>query len=1058
MFAAFAACFACGWFSVSAQYPQIFFTQRSTQDGMSNNLCEGIIRDQTGYAWIATANGLNRFDGYRFEIFRNVPGDSTSLRNNEVFAVHEDAPGNIWAGQGGVISRLNKDNHSFTHYENIPSDDNSYSGGAAVNFFNDKKGNLWIAAVGGGLNLFLPNENSFSHFYPDNSNRTNIRNSLVDISEDHDGNLWLASFDGLGYFNMRDKQFHFFVYKPEDKVNRSFHNLATAVLCDDSDKNKIWYGTWGSGLHCYNKRSGEIQAYTYNPDGPMNITNIVFDIHQRDERSLWVATEKGLGIFDKQTHSFFFYTHQADNPHSLSGTDARRIFVDKQNALWVATSNGLNIADPAKQNFSVRTLPGAEDVSQIIHDVKQEKIYGVRYYNKRSLLIYDEKTGAQQSFPIPHADEKKSEPFGFFLDSRGLIWLGCVRTGVYLFEPSTSSFTKLETEKQLQIDDTKLNIRAFAEDGDARLSALRDSSFGEPDGQGNIWMASYSHGMIRYDVRSKNFRRFSDDIIGRDHIPFNVCVKIIVSDDDNVWGFFEDKGICVINKKNESIRSFSFSDDKRYQFLETMSDAALDKKNRLWISTRSNGLVLFDWQQKGEKQLTFFNRTTDFPDNNLGSLVSDNEQNLWIAGSDGLIFFDTKTMASKIYTEQDGLYPYNSSITLLNAQNGEIWFPVTGGYCAFEPGKFRTDSNTFRVVLNSFRVFDKEIFTTQNLDALERIELKHEQNFISVEFAALCFTNPGGLKYAYMLDGFDAGWHYSGNRRYASYTDLKPGEYVLKIKAANGDGLWNVNPKTLLIVIHPAWWQTVWLKIFIIALAIILTLLTIRLFTQMKVRKLERALSRQKEVQEIRNRIARDIHDEIGSGLTKISVMSSKLQLQTDTRNENQHLSEKIQKASRDVIESLGEIVWTVNPKNDSLGNLLSYIRQYTGKYFDSTPIRHTVEISWLTEEQKQVEVSPEIKRNLLMIVKEALNNIVKHSGATACEIRIRMDEHFIHVVVSDNGKGFQPNDGEPSGNGLKNMQKRAEEVFGSFTMAAGKNTGSNISVSIPFKGNGSTT
>ncbi len=787
------------------------------------------------------------------------------------------------------------------------------------------------------------------------------------------------------------------------------------------------------------KKTGEIRAYRYNLEGPVNLTNIVFDIHERDENTLWVGTERGLGIFDKRTHTFFFYAYEVENPHSLSGTDARCVVVDKENTLWVSTSTGLSIASAGMQNFSLSELPGDASSSQIIFDERGKKIYGVNYYNNRSLNVNDLVTGTQRSFPIPKADEMQSEPFGLFLDSRGMIWIGCMKTGVYLFNPTTSTFTKLETEKALQIDDSELGIRAFAEDR-----------------EGNIWMASYGHGIIKYDVGEKLFRRYAHDIIGRDHISFSGCFKIIEDEKKNVWGFFENEGICVIDKNGDVAGTYDFKMEKRYQEMESMVDVIIDEQGSLWMTTKSNGLALFDVRKPIERQLTWFNTTTNFPDNNLGSVFADN-QNLWIAGSEGLIFFDTKTFTSKIFTEQIGLFAYHSSVVLMNGDNGEIWFGVSDGYCAFSPKKFKTDSTTFPVVLTSFNVFDKEIFAAQNVDEMQRVELNHQQNFISVEFAALCFTNPAGVKYAYMLEGLEMAWNYCENRRYASYTDLKPGNYTLKIKSANSDGVWNENPKTLRITIHPAWWQTTVFKIALLTLAVIFTLLVIRSLTRRKVLKLQLAMERQKEVQDMRNRIARDIHDEIGSGLTKISVMSSKLNSQIENQNDTQQLSEKIQKTSRDVIESLGEIVWTVNPKNDSIGNLLSYIRQYAGKYFDSTAIKHQVEITWTNEEQKQIELSPEIKRNMLMIVKEALNNVVKHSGASECKISVRVDERFVHLKVKDNGMGLHtspqpsPKERGHEGNGLKNMQKRAEEVKGTFVIASDEITGTNISVSIPF-------
>lgn len=1008
----------------TAQYPQVFFTHRNVRDGLSANLCEQILRDKKGYAWVATANGVSRYDGYHFENFRNIPGDKTSLRYNEVFAIHVDAADHFWVGQDGHVSMLNPDGKTFVHFDHEEDNGKSYSGGRAADFFTDHAGRLWIATVGGGLNLFEPSDSSFSHYYPVPSETGSARNGVSDVTEDADGKLWLGTFEGLCSMDPVTKASEFFIYEPANVSHFSYHNLVLEVYCDEFDKDLVWYGTWGGGLQCLHRSTGAIDSYIYNQTGAINVTNIVYDIHPRDESTLWLATEQGLSIFDTHTKQFFCYTHEADNPHSLAGTEVRDIFIDDQHTMWLSTNDGINIASPAMQNFSVNTLAGRS--AQLINDIAHHKMYGVSFYDDRSLMIYNEDKQLLSTFPIPEADLKRSEPFGFFQDRRGMIWIGCVRTGIYLFDPAASTFTKLDT-RSLHRSDLQLDIRSFSEDDD-----------------GNIWMASYGSGMIKYDPAKKEFIRFGYDIDGIHHLPFQGCYSVQIDPDKNVWGSFESGGICILDKSLTATRSFDFKLSP-YEPMQSMSDAKLDTRSRLWVSTTLNGLVMFDPSEIPEKQISVFNTSTGYSFSSLGSLVLDDHQNLWIAGNDGLIFFNVENGCVRNYTEEHGLYPYFATVSMQNAGNGEIWFTLSDGYCSFNPDRFVSENAFSTLVLTSFKVFDKELFPGKNPDAVPAIDLQHGQNFISFEFAALSFIDPLTVRYAYMLEGLDSSWHYCENRRYASYTELKPGNYVLKIKAAGSDGIW-LAEKIIPLNIRPAWWQTSWFRIIVMVCILGMVFYGFRFFARRKLNKLKRELEKQKAIHDIRNRMARDIHDEIGSGLTKISLMSSQL-----STGDNSGLPDKIQKTSRDVIDSLGEIVWTVNPGNDSLGNLTSYLRQYAGKYFDATTIDHTMDITWHAEAQKQIDINPELKRNVVMIFKEALNNIVKHSDASVCRISIEVGPAKMQIAVDDNGKGLQKK-GNSTGNGLRNMEKRAEEVGGSFNGMRSELGGFRIFLSFPFQ------
>ena len=317
------------------------------------------------------------------------------------------------------------------------------------------------------------------------------------------------------------------------------------------------------------------------------------------------------------------------------------------------------------------------------------------------------------------------------------------------------------------------------------------------------------------------------------------------------------------------------------------------------------------------------------------------------------------------------------------------------------------------------------------------LTLNHDQNFISFDFIALEYTKQHELTYAYQLLGLDQGWVVSDERHFAEYPDLKPGEYTFFIKVKNGAGIWGEPVRLISFIVEPAWWQTWLFRISVLIISILVLSILIRKYLTSRFQKKLKQLETQRSLDQIRNRIARDIHDEIGSGLTKISLLTARL--------EQSDVTEKIKSSSKEIIGNLSDIIWAVNPSNDSVQNFIAHLRDYTGRYFEETKCEANLKIQVSSDNVLKIVLNPDTKRNVMMVIKEAYNNVLKHSAASRCEIQVYITESSLHAIIKDNGTGWSE-ESLKSGNGLLNMKKRATDMKGTINYT---NTTSGVSIDL---------
>jgi signal transduction histidine kinase len=379
--------------------------------------------------------------------------------------------------------------------------------------------------------------------------------------------------------------------------------------------------------------------------------------------------------------------------------------------------------------------------------------------------------------------------------------------------------------------------------------------------------------------------------------------------------------------------------------------------------------------------------------------------------------------------------------------NGNIAYVFNKGIFSFDPLHAAKTSNTVKTHLTSISVNGKVSPLSDFIDQIDTLKLTHTENNFTVEFAATNYLNASATIYSYMLEGNDNSWSASSRTRTVNFSQLTPGNYRLRIRAGE-----NSPEKILFIEIIPAWWQTVWFR-WLVVLSIIAALFySIRFYLSIRYRERIAQLERQREIEGIRMRISRDIHDEIGSGLTKIKLMSRNLSRATTDSDAMKETSVKISSASDELIQNLSEIVWTVNPANDSLENVFAFTRNYLSKLFEeNSDVKLILDFPEPAKIPQDVSLNPEVKRNLILILKEAMTNTFKHAQASEVKVALQADKSKIEMSIKDNGKGISDESHNGFGNGLKNMRKRAESINAQFNFESSKGSGTSIHIYIPL-------
>ena len=1033
------------------------FKRLGIEDGLSQSTIYSMIQDNEGYMWFGTANGLNKYDGYNFQIFTNNPYDTNSISDNSITSLFEDKNGTLWIGTiKGILNRYNRSTNSFSRFytrniKTLTSRENEYyeyplifsrnDNNSITTIAEDNNNNLWLGTWGNGILIFNKKTKTNSQHYhkPKNPNSLSY-NRIMRILIDKVGSIWIGTFGGglnkviiNNNSNPKDNttQLSFMHYKHNLSDIYSLSDNKITSLFEDS-KGNIWIGTYNGGLNELpanekNLSPKEVKFKIYKKDknkreniGSNSIMAILEDI----QNCLWLGTfGNGLTKFNVTEDTFTHFEHNPLNSNSLSGNDVISLCEDSSGIIWAGThlGEGITKLEMSKVKFGqIKNDPSnnnslSDDVVWAIYQDINRNLWigtyrgGLNKYDIKNNKFTHYFHNPDNTFSISnnHIRAVAEDKFGYF-------WIGTYSGGLNKFNPATGKFISFKHNPN---DPSSIGANQIQD-------IFIDSS-------SNVWLATFTGGLNKFNASNiENNKIKFEHFINNPSDPHSLSdnrVYTLYQDREGVlwigtFGGGLDKYIrktdSFIHFKNDPKDNFSLSDNRVLSIFQ-------DSYGTMWIGTYGGGLNKFD---KKTGRFYRYKKKYGLNCDVVYGILEDNNKNLWLSSDNGIYRFNIVNDLITHYDLQDGLQSVEfSGGAYFKAKDGEMFFGGINGLNYFYPDSVKSNSFIPQVVITSIKVYNK-LLTGER----KKIILSHDENFISFEFAALDYTNPEDNHYAYKLEGLEKDWQYvDAKLRIASYTNLSPGQYKFIVKGSNSDRIWNKNGTSVIITILPPFWKTWWF----ISLCILVGGTIIYYFSTVRIKNLL-------AIERLKTKLAADLHDNIGAGLTEISILSELAEKRLNGKHEkNINDLKKISEKARLLVDSMSDIVWVVNPKKDTLYDLIARLKDSYSDFLESIGVR--LKTSNL-EKLENIKLPMDFKQNLYLIFKEGINNSIKHSHCKNIFLGTNVEGDKIEIKLQDDGSGFDIMS-ESMGNGIFNMRTRAELIGGSIKWE--KNTGGGTTV-----------
>jgi signal transduction histidine kinase/ligand-binding sensor domain-containing protein/HPt (histidine-containing phosphotransfer) domain-containing protein/BarA-like signal transduction histidine kinase len=802
------------------------FSHLSSNQGLSQNLADVIFRDHLGYLWVGTSDGLNRYDGYTFKIYRNKINDAQSLSENYITDIIDDEQGNLWIATRNGLNKFIRKTGAFKRYYANDNQKNGLNSSHITRLIKDTRGGFWIGTTE-GVNHFDPISESFNPLIS-NQQVNNMSDAYITaLLQDNDGSLWVGSANnGLSHYLNPHTQSKVITYRHLPNIPSSLSANNVTVIHQDTS-GTVWVGTKTAGLNKLNAKHSGFKHYGYSRENKNATTvknslshNNVTDIYQDKVNNLWLTTYGGgLNILNIVTDNIQTYRANVSVSNSIISDQILSIYGEDSGTIWLGTfGSGISKTNGLASQFN-SIISNKNDLLGLSNGIVSsfhQDMSNALWVGTFGGINITENNG--KTFQVIKSDKANSNSLSedlilsIYEDDNSLMWFGTKDGGLNQYNPKTKSFKHFRHDPK--------DPSSITSQGIWKIVA---------DGKNNFWLATWGGGLSRFDRNKKVFEHFTHDKNDNNSLS-----------DDNVWALIKGasgelwlgtgQGLNKFDPVTKQVTRFKHDPNNSNSLSHDFILAIYKESDSvLWISTYGGGLNRFDINTE---QFTRFGKQDGFSSNNIYSALPDNQGNLWISSNAGLIKFNPTTKTIKNYDVSDGLQgnEFNSNAFYKSA-SGELFFGGVNGYNHFYPEDIKDDLILPNIVLTDFRVHNKHVdvvaedssnrvtnkhenknFTIDaDINQLEQLTLTHLEKLISFEFAALHFAEPMNNQYAYMLQGFDEKWVYTNaeNRR-ATYTNLPAGDYVFRVKASNGDGYWNEQGKSLNVTVLPAPWLSWW--------------------------------------------------------------------------------------------------------------------------------------------------------------------------------------------------------------------------------------------------------
>jgi len=973
----------CGMCSrVKPQSQQFLFSSFFAEKNLSSLSINCLFQDSHGHMWIGTEDGLNYFNGKTIRVFKHDYQDASSLPDNVILSISEDKSGYLWIGTGRGIARLDPALFTFRNYY-TDHEGNGLCYKQSV--YIDREDRIWST----GQNCMYRLNAGADRFERQKfAARSGLRDNVLprlfkSIFEDSQKRYWVSASDQLYRYFPDEGRFEAF---PIPK------KMLFSPVKEDRFGN-LYCGTWDDGFYLINTKANKLDTVQ-----PIGLSDAYVTQVLNGDTLLWYGNK--LSTYNLHTHQTMHYAHEDNKAFSAKHSDVSCLLVDAQNQLWIGYAAGIQILSPSNQIFTTYSIAQKEnDFPSVNCFFKSEKYNYAGGWHKNSLARLDKNNHVLQVWKtlLPGAYEACNNISDAWADKKGNIWFAGW-PGLICFNEASGKATAYKMDTTLSKRSNFLKI--------------------VPEGDSVLWVAGYFCGLSRFSLNTKTFRNWGAHeralywAIARDKQGM-----LWLADNAGVLTGFDPRSETFIQKHYEQLTEGAI-----YKCILYDSIA-----NALWIGN-ANGLLRVD---RNTFEARLFTEKDNLSTNQVNALQFDPSHRLWIATNKGLCFYEPKQNLCRTFFSNNGL-PGNVLSQVFSMQpGGELYIGYPDGFSVLKTNDIRFSDFSQSVSID--RVYESgRIIPMQKQENRKTVELNYDQDNIKVEFSSNDLINSEDNQLMFKLDGVDNEWRVTPDGN-IQYNKLAPGRYVLQASSVNHTGR-SKPGDSLLIIIHPPFWRTTWFITLVTLCLLGILLFVARYVFTRNLREKILILEKEQAIEKERSRISQDMHDELGSGLTKISIMSEVAMMQiSDPQRAKQQL-ENISMSSRGLVDNLQDIIWILNSKYDSLENLCAYIQEYALKYFETFDIQVKTHFP---EKLPVVRLSEDQRRNTLLVFKESFNNIIKHSHCSEVSIAMQESEGAVVFCISDNGKGFDKTGIRHFANGLHNMEKRMEVIRGHYSISS---------------------
>jgi ligand-binding sensor domain-containing protein/signal transduction histidine kinase/DNA-binding response OmpR family regulator len=987
--------------SITEGQTNYVFQNLTKKDGLSQASVFSITQDNSGFMWFGTREGLNKFDGYQFKIYKDNSQDNSIVSNDIRSLYYNKKDGELWIGTLGGLSKYQSSTDDFINYSNDPDDPNSISNNVIRKVLKDSKGRLWIG-TSIGLNILDEESNTFTRYYLDNSRAlSNEYNDVKAILEDKDGVLWFGTSNGLYKLNTDENGSFFFKKNEFGKGNYLSNNHIKNILEDVSGN--FWIGTFEGGLNYWNKKEGTIKSYVNEKNNPNslshnNIRSLCFD---KDE-NLWIGTFDGLNYLEKDATSFKRFTKSSANRPGLSDKSIRSLYADKRGSLWVGTYyGGINHLDENYNRFRNRkhSLIGNGLKGNVVSSFTEDKDKNLWIGTEGDgLNFYDKKNNRLQNFKYSSTIQNSlsgNNVKELLLDGDRL-WIGTFQAGLNVYDLKNKVFKVYKKDVNNSNSLSANNV----------YNLLREDNL--------LWILTYGGGLDILDLATDRFYNYAHIIDDSKSLSSDLTRVILKTKSGQLW-IGTDNGLNKVARNEENFpASFDtfLSNEKIYALTE-------DSQGHIWIGTFSNGFYQMD---PTKNVLKHFTTSEGLPGNTVFGIIEVSSDELWISTNNGLSKFDPVEKSFTNYDYSNGLEntEYNFNAYYKDSE-GDLLFGGLNGFTYFNPRAIKPNEFIPPVVFTDLRknnlivnVGDESGLLEKSINETELIKFNYNEANFSIDFAALDYFSPGSNQYAFMLEGIDKEWKYSVGKTAATYTIQRSGDYTFRLKGGNSEGLWNSEERALKIKVLPPPWKTWWAYLIyslILASIIIGTYRFVKLRHNLQVEKIIN--QQQGELHEVKLRFFTNITHEFRTPLTLIIAplndVLTKENLSINISNQLKTVERNAQRMLNLVnqILTFRKLATDHSELNIVKGNIVFFLQEIFLLFQNSANRKN---INYIFETENEIIDIWFDQDKLEKVFYNLLSNAFKFTPNNEnIKIKITEPKGVVEIKVSDSGLGIEP-------------------------------------------------